>query len=243
MKIILLVGLINFIGAFFQGATGFGYALISMGLMPLIIPVSHGAAICAVNGVAVGIQMVITLRRHVNMRVVTIPVLCCFATINIGLYILNNYNELLLRLILAVLMIMVTVLFVFMRRKKIVIPNRWYIAMAFGLVTGVSTGMFSIIGPFLMIYYMNVCDDALELKACLEFSFMSVCLYTAFMHYWVYGTISAETAPQIVSAVVAALLAGFLGLKVYRKINKDIIAKIIYVLLPIMAVNLIINAF
>lgn len=242
MKIILLVGLINFMGALFQGATGFGYALISMGLMPLIIPVPHGAAICAVNGVAVGIQMVITLRKYVNLRVVAIPVLCCFATINVGLYLLNNYNEFLLRIILASLMMLVTVIFVFMRRKKIVIPNRWYIAMAFGLVTGVSTGMFSIIGPFLMVYYMNVCDEPLELKACLEFSFMSVCLYTAFMHYWIYGTISIETAPLILSAVSAALVASFLGLKIYRKINKDIIAKIFYVLLPIMAVNLIINA-
>lgn len=239
---VLLVALINFAGAFVQSAAGFGYALVSMGLMPYLLPVSNAAAICAVNGVVIGTQMVVTLRKHVNFRVVAIPLLFCFATINLGLKLLNTFDEMLLRSILAAFMILVTAVFAILKKRKISIPSKWYIGAAFGLVTGLATGMFSLIGPFLIVYYMNICQDTMELKACLELSFLAVCLYTTANHYFVYGTINADNAIYFLAAAIAAFLAGKAGLVLYRRINKEVISRIIYFFLPLMAIMLLISA-
>lgn len=46
---------------------------------------------------------------------------------------------------------------------------------------------------------------------------------------------------MLATSAAAALLAGVLGLKVFRKIDKNKISLVAYILLPLMAVNLIIT--
>ena len=237
----LLVAAINFAAAFFQGATGFGYALLAMALMPVFLPMSVCSAISAVTVVAIGLQMTLTLRRELRWRLIVLPVLSCLTTINLGLLLLDRFDELLLRIILAGLLVLVTVLFFIMRRKKVVLPARWYTAVGAGLITGISTGMFNIVGPFFLIYYMNVCETPMNMKASLEFSFLISGLYSSAIHLLVYHNINLSVAPLLAASAAAALLAGVLGLKVFRKIDKDKISLVAYILLPLMAANLILT--
>ncbi len=238
---LLLVAAVNFLAALIQASTGFGYALVAMSMMPLFLPMSTCSAISAVTVVAIGLQMSLTLRKHLRLRTILLPVACCLLTINLGLYLLNRFDELLLRIILAGLLLLVTGLFFFMRRRHVHLQNRWYSAAGVGLLTGMSTGMFNIVGPFFLIYYMNVCDDTLHMKASLEFSFLIAGLYSTAMHLFAYRNITPAVAPHLLASVAAALLAGVLGLRLYRRIDKDKIALVVYLLLPIMAVTLIWN--
>jgi len=238
---LLLIFLVNFTSAFIQGATGFGYALIAMAIMPLFLPMSECSAISAVTVVAIGLQMTLTLRKSLKLKTILLPVLCCFLTINLGLYLLDRFDELLLRIILAALLILVTVLFLYMQKKKVTLPDRWYSAAGAGLLTGISTGLFNIVGPFFMVYYINVCESTLQLKASLEFSFLLAGLYSAFMHTFVYHNINVSVLPELAASVLAVLLAGALGLKLYRKIDKQKITRFVYILLPMMAATLIIK--
>lgn len=237
----LLVAAINFAAAFFQGATGFGYALLSMAVMPVFLPMWECSAISAVTVVTIGIQMTLTLRKELELRRIVLPLLSCLVTVNLGLYMLDQFHELLLRIILAGLLLLVTALFFLMRRRKLALPNRWYTAVGAGLITGLSTGMFNIVGPFLLLYYMNVCPSPLGMKACLEFSFLISGLYSSAMHLLVYHNINLQVAPLLAASAAAALLAGVLGLKLFRKIDKEKISLVAYILLPLMAVNLIIS--
>ena len=143
--------------------------------------------------------------------------------------------------VLAGLLLVVTGIFFFLRRRKITLPDTPWTAIGAGLITGMSTGMFNIVGPFLLIYYMNVARDTLHMKASLEFSFLIAGLYSAAMHLLVYKNITTALLPAIGCAVVAVLAAGVLGLKLYRRIDRDKIALAIYILLPIMAGTLIWN--
>lgn len=238
---LILIFLVNFLSAFIQGATGFGYALVAMAIMPLFLPMHLCSAISAVTVVTIGLQMTLTLRKDLKLKTIILPLIFCFLTINLGLYLLNRFDELMLRIILASLLILVTCIFFILRKKQITLPDRWYSAAGAGLLTGLSTGLFNIVGPFFMVYYLNVCETTLQLKASLEFSFLLAGLYTTFMHTFVYGNINAAVLPELLSSVCAALLAGALGLKLYRKINKDKIALFVYILLPIMAAVLLIN--
>ena len=238
---IALVAGVNFLSAFVQASTGFGYALIAMSLMPLFLPMSNCSAISAVTVVVIGLQMSLALRRNLRFKTIWLPLLCCLITINAGLWLLSRFDELLLRVILAGLLLAVTALFVIMRRRKITLPNRWYSAVGVGLLTGLSTGMFNVVGPFLMIYYMNVCDDTLHLKASLEFSFLICGLYSAAMHLFVYHNINAQVTPQLLASGVAVIAANLFGLRLYKKINRERIARLITLLLPLMAAMLLWN--
>ena len=236
-----LVALINFSSAFLQASTGFGYALVCMALMPLFLPMSTCSAISAVTVVAIGLQMSLSLRKQLELKTIALPVASCLATINVGLWLLDTFDEMVLRIILAGLLILVTGIFFFMRYRKVTLPDKWYTAVAAGLITGLSTGMFNIVGPFLLVYYMNVCKNTLHMKASLEFSFLIAGTYSTIMHLLVYHNITWEVSPLILASVAGAMIAGVLGLRLYKKCNKDKIALFIYILLPIMAGMLIYN--
>lgn len=238
---VALVAAINFVSALLQASTGFGYAMVAMALMPLFLPMSTCSAISAVTVVAIGIQMSLSLRKHLDLKTIALPVVSCLCTINVGLWLLDTFDEMVLRMVLAGLLFLVTGIFFFMRSRKIQLPNKWYTAVAAGLITGLSTGMFNIVGPFLLVYYMNVCRSTLHMKASLEFSFLIAGTYSALMHLLVYGNITWSVAPHIGASVIAAMIAGVIGLRLYKKCDKDKIALFIYILLPIMAGMLIYN--
>jgi len=61
------------------------------------------------------------------------------------------------------------------------------------------------------------------------------------MHYFIYRNINAAVAPLILAAVAAALVAGFVGIGIYRRLNKKRLASFVYVLLPVMALILVLN--
>lgn len=238
---LVFIFLVNFSAAFIQGATGFGYALVAMSIMPLLLPMAQCSAISAIGVTVTGLQMAITLRKHLDLRLILLPVLGTFLTINLGLYMLNAYDELLLRVILAALLLAVTGIFLVMKRKNITLPRRWYSAAGTGLITGISTGLFNIVGPFLMIYYLNVCQSTLQLKASLELSFLLAGLYSTIMHTFVYNNITAAFFPELLATAAAVLLAGVLGLRLYRRIDKEKITRFVYIILPLMAATLILR--
>lgn len=237
LSTLLLIAAINFLAAFLQASTGFGYAILAMSLMPLVIPMQLSSAISAVTVVAIAVQMVITLRKHLEWRVVIVPILSCMLTTNLGVYILMNYPERVLRIILAVFLLLLTIYFVFSQKYKLVIKNSIKNGIIFGLLTGLSTGMFNIVGPFFMVYYFNICKDNLSFKGNIELTFLVAGLYSTTLHF-IYGNITTLEAPFIISSATAAVVAGFFGLRLFRIINREMVCKVIYIALPIMALVL-----
>lgn len=234
MTTLVLIVFINFISAFLQASVGFGYAILAMSLMPLILPMRLASAISAVTIVAIGLQMVIILRKNFNWRNVVVPIICCILTTNLGVYILMHFPEKILRSILAAFLLLFTLYFIFLQKNKVEIKKSLKNDILFGLFTGISAGMFNISGPFFMVYFFSTSKDNLSYKANLELIFLVIGLYTTILHI-IYGNIAIEEMPFILSSAVSAVAAGFIGLKLFRLINKEMIRKVIYFALPIMA--------
>ena len=58
IHLVIEVAVINFAAALLQASTGFGYAILAMSLMPLILPMRYCSAVSAVTVVVIGLQMV-----------------------------------------------------------------------------------------------------------------------------------------------------------------------------------------
>lgn len=237
---VLLIGLINFAAAFVQASCGFGYAIVAMSLMPLVLPMLQCSSISAVTVVVIAVQMCLSLRRHLSLRTVWLPVVSSMATIPLGIWFLMTFPETVLRGILAVLLLLLTAFFFRTRRRQTAIRGTWYNGVAAGLITGISTGMFNIVGPFFMVYYISVCGELLTYKACMEFSFLIAGLYSTALHA-VNGNLRAELMPCYLASAAGACLAGWLGLKAFRRIDRERLSVIVYVLLPLLALTLLLG--
>lgn len=239
--VVAAVAAINFIAAFLQASTGFGYALTAMSLMPLFMPMAVCSAVSAATVVCIAVHMVMMLRHHLRASTIALPVAFCLASINVGLLLLDRLDEMTLRVVLACLLLVVTALLFTIRRGVIDLRGSRGAAVVVGLITGISTGMFNIVGPFLLVYYMSVCDDTMHLKASLEASFLAAGIWSAANHIFVYGNLNAETWPLAAASCAAAAAANVLGLRLYKRVDRAMIARIAYGVLPVMAAALIWN--
>lgn len=238
IRLVIIIAVINFAAAFLQASTGFGYAILAMALMPLVLPMRFCSAVSAVTVVVIGVQMVSLLHKNLRIGVIVQPVVCCILTTNVGMYILMHCPERLLRLVLAGFIVSLDLFFILSGKFRFKIRKTVFNGCLCGALTGISTGMFNIVGPFLMIYYFNICEDNMQYKVSMEASFLIAGLYSTFLHI-MYGNITMEVFPYLATSAVAAVAAGFLGLRLFRRLNRLSICRIIYIALPIMAFLLI----
>lgn len=229
---VFLIAAINFLSAFTQGATGSGYAIIAMFLMPMVLPYTQCSVISAGVIIVIALQMTLSLRKHITVRKVLFPMALCLLTLPVGIELIYTLDESLLRKIMGIFLLLLCVFFIVTEKKGSGFARGRFITVLFGLLTGLATGMFNIVGPFLNVLYFNTCEDNLEYKGNLEFSFLiagCVSLALNISH----TQMNAFLGINLVCSGLASVAAGWLGLKIYRKLSRDALKWVITAILPI----------
>lgn len=235
---IVIIALINFLSAFIQAASGFGYAIFAMSLMPLVIPFPQCSIISAAVIIVIGIQMTISLRSHIRIKKIILPMVFCILSTWVGIYIIRVTDESRIRIVLGIFLVLLSLYFYITSKFKIRMGNGFLTGMIIGLLTGISTGMFNITGPFLTLYYYENCEDNLEFKANIEFSFLAAGMYSLFLNL-MYTKLDRFLVQAVLASAVGAVFAGIIGLHIFRKIDKQKLKYIITGILPLMGVILI----
>ena len=231
--LVWLVAAINFLAAWLQAATGFGYAILAMFLLPRLLPYRQCSVITAAMVVVIALQMSWQLRGHIRLRKVAAPLAWCLATLWIGIWLIGALDELVLRRIMGVFLILLAVFFWLTQRPGWRLRHTRANSAIFGALTGLATGMFNITGPFFTVYYYHVLDDSLEVKANLEFSFLIAGSVSLILNLR-YVQLDGFMLQAIGLSALAALGAGVAGLPFYRRIDKAQLQRIILVVLPVL---------
>lgn len=235
---IFLIVLINSFSAFVQAASGLGYAIFAMFFMPMLIPFQQCSVISAAVIVVIGVQMAVSLHSHLKIRKIVLPMTFCLMTTWLGIYIIKVTDEDNMRIIMGIFLILLAVYFYLTNKHNIRMKAGLAADIVIGSVTGLSTGMFNIVGPFLSLYYYDNCEDNLEFKANLEVSFLIAGVYSLCLNL-MYVKPDAFIIKAVGLSAAGAVLAGIAGLHVFRKIDKDKLKYVIIGVLPVMGLILI----
>lgn len=235
---LLIIALINSFSAFIQAASGLGYAIFAMFFMPLIIPFQQCSIISAAVIVVIGIQMAFSLHSHLKIRKIILPMTFCLATTWLGIYIIRVTDEAKMRTIMGFFLIILAIYFYITNKYNIRMKAGLVTDIVIGSITGLSTGMFNIVGPFLSLYYYDNCEDNLEFKANLETSFLIAGVYSLCLNL-VYVKPDAFLLKAIGLSAAGVIIAGILGLQVFKKVDKEKLKYVIIGVLPVMGLILI----
>jgi uncharacterized membrane protein YfcA len=129
---------------FVQGMTGFGFGLVSMSLLPLVISVKQAAAISTVFSL---LATVITFVRHCrdyDWRLGFVFLVCVCIGVPLGVWFLDRASEKLLVRILGCLMLLFAGRQFLLPEKFNKIPRA--ITIPLGLFSGVASGAFNLGG-------------------------------------------------------------------------------------------------
>lgn len=143
-----------FAGAFCQGLTGFGFALIVVPILSIPWDVKASAAAAALLGMVSYFPLLIQVRSHVRFRPVVVLLLGTAAGTPVGVAMLALVNTDVLKIWVAFVVIALSLLFAFSHRLRPRNQTLWG-SVAVGSISGLLRGSTGMGGPPIVLYFLG----------------------------------------------------------------------------------------
>ena len=235
----IFIAFVSLLGAGIQSTTGFGYAVLCMSLWTLVLPVKAASALQCISVFVMTLSITLKYRKHINIKLLVVPLCASLIGSTVGLAILMNNEETSLKRILGAALILLSIYFV-KYQDKISIKPSLKNSLLFGFISGLSTGLFSMGGPPIVVYYLAVTKDKLEYTATLQGYFIANGCYVILKHA-LYGNFTAQVLNYSLYSISGVIIGMIGGLMVFNKLSQDKLRKTVYGFMAVMGMWLMIN--
>lgn len=224
-----------FAAAFLQRVSGFGFGILIMTVLPYIMN-SYGEA-TALSGllamVTSGIVFVKTFRqipwRKLLSILITFVIVSWFAVLIVA----HQPGEVIHK-ILGVVLILASIWFFFFSDRVKLRPSMG-VQISMGTLSGFMGGLFGMQGPPAVVYFLSASKDKNEYAALSQAYFLiGNVIMTGFR--WQHGFVTASVGKAWLVAIVAVLIGGWVGSKVYERLSSESVRKVAYAYMAISGV-------
>lgn len=152
---IISIFLLSILASFIQRTTGFGFGIFIMTVLPYLLP-SYGEATTLSGLLAMTTSLVVSfrMRRYLNWRHL-LPILATFMVVSAAaIFCLKRMDDILLRRILGVVLIITSVWFAFFS-ERIRLKTNMPTQIGAGTLSGLMGGFFGMQGPPAVLYFIS----------------------------------------------------------------------------------------
>ena len=239
VSVVVVAGLSAFAGGLLQANMGFGSALILVNVLPLFFPFNKTVALMQGAMVFLNIFYFIRYYRKIRWDVVT-PALIPGALLGLVFTIWSvRQDSALLTLFLGVLFLALSVYELAFSRRVHVKPSKLS-GFLMGGFSGITNAFAGIAGPPVALYLVPSIDDNLEYFATSQCFFL-LCSVPCIVARIVSGIYEVSDLPVLAVLLAGLLLGAFVGLKILKKIETDVLKKLIYAFVGVNGIYIIVK--
>jgi uncharacterized protein len=236
--LICLLILISLLASFIQGCTGFGYSILSMALLPLILPYKLAVTATATSSFGMALYFTVKLRKHVHMKLLLWPLISATVTGLAGVFLLTNTSETWMRHILGLVLFGLSLYFIFFS-SKIHISQSPANGLIAGSVSGLFNGLFNLGGPPMVVYFISATDDKMQYHATMQYYFAINGVIILLSHA-VIGDFNIQVV-QCSAVLLAGIAVGSVaGFALFRQIPVTVMRRLVYGVMMILGIYLLI---
>ncbi|OGQ95660.1 MAG: permease [Deltaproteobacteria bacterium RIFOXYD12_FULL_57_12] len=180
MSLYILLSLIFLAASFTQGLTGFGFGLLAIPLLTLLIDIKIAIPLCSLQGLLITGFLSLRLKRHIDHRKILPLLLGCLPGIAVGVIFLKKAPTWLLGTALGWLLIAYSLFWLCFRPRPVGMHRLWAYVAGFG--TGAISSAFSAGGPPAIIYTTLTGWSKDDVKATLSGFFLACGLFIVAAH-------------------------------------------------------------
>lgn len=248
-----LTSLVIFLASVIHGIAGFGYAQVSMGLLPLFREPGAASIIFTVTAIFSNSRVWWSVREEFDWKQWAIPVIGLVAGLPLGIYVFSTLNKTQLRAAIGIVLLIAVVLIALIRQIDTVtdwikdsgIRPGWKTGVTAGFLSGVFGGAVAIPGPPLIIYGAFMAASGFwndkEMKAVFTAFFGTLMVYRL-AGLSLTGTVTVPLLIQAAVALPGVFLGAWIGVKVFNRIPENVFSWIVLGLLSVNAVILLSTA-
>ena len=238
MSELFYVAIVVLIAGTLQGFTGFGYGLFTMALLPFFLPIPTAAVLVSTSVAIISLYMVRRNWKYIDLKIIGYPLVANLIFVPLGVSLLNNLNEHVLRILLGVLLILNSLFFLIQRDREISIKPTAVNGFLTGAISGTLSGMFTIGGAPLVLYFIHAVKDRFTYKASLDSIFLISSLIRLIWLYR-YGILTTGMGSILIVAVFAGILGTILGFRLLITANREVIKLAVYIFMGLAGLSLI----
>ncbi|MGM0510318.1 MAG: sulfite exporter TauE/SafE family protein [Thermoplasmatota archaeon] len=244
--VILLAGMVH-------GIAGFGYAQVSMGLLPLFRDPALASVIFTITAVVSNGRVFWSVKDDFRFKDWIVPVGGLIFGMPLGIYVFQNLNEQQLRLSIGVILIIAVVLIALMRQTEYV--KEWVkekeiepgipTGLTAGFLAGILGGAVAIPGPPMIVYgafmVANEYWKGSRMKAVFTAFFGTLMAYRLSVLTYT-GSVTAPLIGEALIAIPALFIGAWIGIKIFQNIPEKLFGWFVLVGLTVNAVILIVTS-
>lgn len=224
----ILIGLIILFASFTQGFSGFGFQLVALSLLSLLIDLKHAIPLCALFGLVINIYLIIHYKEHLDFRELKSLIIGAVIGIPAGVYFLAETDSAMIKVILGIVLLIFVLMSITNIFKASGINQSW--GYLFGLLSGLLGGALNTNGPPVLIYFYLQNWDKLKLKASLT-GFFLISTVIIIIGHAVSGITTSLVLIDFLNFLPFVLIGQFFGVKLFGKVSSVTYNKFILIFL------------
>lgn len=229
---------------FVQRTAGFGFGIFLIPLL-LLLGVMGGdyksiVSLSSMMAATLSLVTVFNLRKSLNWGYIW-PLLIVFMPSSaLFSFVMFGTDASWLKIILGIALILLSIYFTFFKKDGIKINPNWFNTIGLGSLSGLMGGLFSMQGPPVVYYYLSTQETKDQYMAQTQCFFLLGNLWMTMLRAGE-GIITTEVGKSYLIAITGCLSGMWIGARVYDKMNKDLLLKVIYIFLAYSGVSMIIT--
>ena len=222
----LLVFTISTIGAVIQAASGFGYGIFVMSVLPFLVP--YGDALCSTGLVAIFTSSAIAARyrRFIDYRVVLVPVLANFVFSAAGTYFLKNQADDFMKRILGAVLIALS-LYMFFLSDRVKVRASTTSGVVAGGLGGILGSVFGMGGPPIVVYLLSATTVTESYLANMQLYFFVTNIYTSGVRA-LSGLMNMNALTYAACGCLGVVIGARMGNAVFRRLDIRSLRRMVY---------------
>ena len=221
--LILLSG--AFLGAFVQGATGFGSGLLINAFWLHIMEPTHAIPLNVVTSLFISGVPIYKLRKKLDFSKLKQFAIFGVVGIPIGMYLLVISDPSKLKLSIGILLVIYAVLMLKISSFSINVNNK-SINNLVGFISGVIGGLTALLG-IIPVAWFSVQRLPKNTKRGTYEPFIFITSIAAIISFAFAGLYKIEMIFDLLKIIPALLVGSWLGIKIYNKINDNLFRKVV----------------
>ena len=235
---LILIAVITLGASYTQTVTGFGFGIVAMIFLPSLLLYPEANALSSILSTVTSALVLLSVYRKINWKNLIFPLIGSIFANYFAITFMKSAENRLLTLLLGVALFLLSIYFFFFS-DKIKIKPTWYNGLIAGTVSGIMSGLFSIGGPPVVIYYMQSEEDTDRYLATISAYFVLSGIISVVMKAFS-GFVTLNVLWGIVIGALGMAIGTLLGKRTRDKTNPEKIKKAVY---GFMAISGLLNIF
>ena len=223
--------LVIFISGFTQGMTSFGFSLLALPLMTMILPIQVVVPLLMIFSLVLNSMILVKMHSYVQIKRIGILVTGGLIGTPIGVHGLLWMSESILKIIVGVLIIIVAT--VNLSGKKIPIRSSKRTLFPIGLLSGFFSGSVSLGGPPIVLFLNNQGVEKQSFRGNLTMYFWILNIFSI-PSYFMSGLITEPVIGYTITLLPSLILGTALGMFAGNRLNDGLFRKVSLVLITAM---------